>query len=184
MSCVSGGLENSRSSVIGLFRRDSAASAHFNSSCESSPCKERRNSSGGPNAVLVIEEGEGPDPLGVFQRSASTSSGPQPVAPATPKQWRLQQMRRGSMLELSGCVVDDDSGHSQNSAQATHVRRFYFVFLFSLSYLFLQNGARTALCRGLWFSCWEKHKWTDLCFVSYLWVGKRSVASLRRLMHE
>lgn len=96
--------------------------------------------------MIVIEEATAPDPLGVFQRAVSTSTGPQQTTPATPKQWRLQQMRRGSMLELSGCV-DDDSGHSQNSAQATHVRRFYFVFVFLCSLLYSSNSARSTLLR-------------------------------------
>lgn len=112
---IAGGLENSRSSVIGLFRRDSAASGHI-SSCESSPQKERRSSSG-PNAVILIEEGV-TDPLGVLQRQVTI---PPPQTPQTPNQRR--QIRRGSMLEITGCVDDT----SNSNTQTTHVRRFYFV---------------------------------------------------------
>ncbi|KAF2899863.1 hypothetical protein ILUMI_06325 [Ignelater luminosus] len=104
-----GGLENSRSSVIGLFRRDSAASGHI-SSCESSPQKERRSSSG-PNAVILIEEGV-TDPLGVLQRQVTI---PPTQTPQTPNQRR--QIRRGSMLEITGCVDDT----SNSNTQTTHI---------------------------------------------------------------
>nr|CAI5853582.1 unnamed protein product [Callosobruchus analis] len=116
-----GGLENPRSSVIGLFRRESvgseAAVAMGASSAESTPQRERRNSaSGAPpcgrNAVLVIEEtpaegatgggGRG-DPLGVLQKQMTIPPLPQP--PQTPGGRR--QPRRGSMLELSGSITHD-----------------------------------------------------------------------------
>lgn len=95
-----GGLENPRSSVIGLFRRESLGFDHFSSS-ESTPQKERRGSLG-RNAVLLIEEDT--DPLGVLQKVGTTPILPQP--PQTPGQ--RSQARRGSMLELSGCVDTDD----------------------------------------------------------------------------
>ncbi|XP_063919693.1 sodium/hydrogen exchanger 3 isoform X4 [Zophobas morio] len=95
-----GGLENPRSSVIGLFRRESLGSEHL-SSTESTPQKERRSSLG-RNAVLLIEDGES-DPLGVLQKTGTIPPLPQP--PQTPGQRR--QARRGSMLELSGCVNDE-----------------------------------------------------------------------------
>nr|CAH7763128.1 unnamed protein product [Callosobruchus chinensis] len=120
-----GGLENPRSSVIGLFRRESvgseAAVAMGGSSAESTPQRERRNSaSGAPgcgrNAVLVIEEtptegatgggGRG-DPLGVLQKQMTIPPLPQP--PQTPGGRR--QPRRGSMLELSGFVHDTFINH-------------------------------------------------------------------------
>lgn len=93
VSLCTGGIENPRSSVIGLFRRESTGSAHL-SSCDSSPRHERRGSAG-LNAVLLIEEGV-TDPLGVLQRPGAA------VQPVTPNQRR--QARRGSMLELSGSV--------------------------------------------------------------------------------
>ncbi|VEN49645.1 unnamed protein product [Callosobruchus maculatus] len=108
-----GGLENPRSSVIGLFRRESvgseAAVAVGGSSAESTPQRERRNSASGAgrNAVLVIEETPPPtdgasggrgDPLGVLQKQMTIPPLPQP--PQTPGGRR--QPRRGSMLELSG----------------------------------------------------------------------------------
>ncbi|KAK9753378.1 hypothetical protein QE152_g3433 [Popillia japonica] len=104
----SGGLDYPRSSVIGLFRRESTGSAQM-SSAESSPHKERRGSAG-MNAVLLIEEGT-TDPLGVLQKPGGAQSQPPTttVAPPTPSQRR--QARRGSMLELSGCV-DDTSNTS------------------------------------------------------------------------
>ncbi|KAK9753379.1 hypothetical protein QE152_g3433 [Popillia japonica] len=103
-----GGLDYPRSSVIGLFRRESTGSAQM-SSAESSPHKERRGSAG-MNAVLLIEEGT-TDPLGVLQKPGGAQSQPPTttVAPPTPSQRR--QARRGSMLELSGCV-DDTSNTS------------------------------------------------------------------------
>lgn len=99
-----GGLENPRSSVIGLFRRESFGSEHL-SSTESTPQKERRGSLG-RNAVLLIEDGES-DPLGVLQKTGTIPPLPQP--PQTPGQRR--QARRGSMLELSGCVNNDEVSH-------------------------------------------------------------------------
>ncbi|XP_063919692.1 sodium/hydrogen exchanger 3 isoform X3 [Zophobas morio] len=95
-----GGLENPRSSVIGLFRRESLGSEHL-SSTESTPQKERRSSLG-RNAVLLIEDGES-DPLGVLQKTGTIPPLPQP--PQTPGQRR--QARRGSMLELSGSITRD-----------------------------------------------------------------------------
>ncbi|KAH0811670.1 hypothetical protein GEV33_011121 [Tenebrio molitor] len=82
-----GGLENPRSSVIGLFRRESFGSEHL-SSTESTPQKERRGSLG-RNAVLLIEDGES-DPLGVLQKTGTIPPLPQP--PQTPGQRR--QARR------------------------------------------------------------------------------------------
>lgn len=90
--------------MIGLFRRESLGSDHL-SSCESTPQKERRGSLG-RNAVLLIEEGES-DPLGVLQKTGTIPPLPQP--PQTPGQRR--QARRGSMLELSGCVNNDEVSH-------------------------------------------------------------------------
>lgn len=107
-----GGLENNRSSVIGLFRRDSAASGHI-SSCESSPQKERRGSSG-PNAVILIEE-DVSDPLGVLTRQSTLPTTSQP--PLTPNSRR--QIRRGSMLEISGCVDDTSNNNTQTSHNNT-----------------------------------------------------------------
>ncbi|KRT83040.1 hypothetical protein AMK59_4031, partial [Oryctes borbonicus] len=98
-----GGLDYPRSSVIGLFRRESTGSGQM-SSAESSPHKERRGSLG-MNAVLLIEEGS-TDPLGVLPKPGLQS---QPsttmTAPQTPSQRR--QPRRGSMLELSGSITRD-----------------------------------------------------------------------------
>ncbi|VEN49648.1 unnamed protein product [Callosobruchus maculatus] len=117
-----GGLENPRSSVIGLFRRESvgseAAVAVGGSSAESTPQRERRNSASGAgrNAVLVIEETPPPtdgasggrgDPLGVLQKQMTIPPLPQP--PQTPGGRR--QPRRGSMLELSGFVHDTFINH-------------------------------------------------------------------------
>lgn len=81
--------------MIGLFRRESGGSGQISSN-ESSPQRERRGSAG-PNAVLLIEDGVS-DPLGVLQKPG----GAHPSAPQTPGQRR--QARRGSVLELSGCV--------------------------------------------------------------------------------
>lgn len=105
-----GGLENTRSSVIGLFRRDSAASGHISSN-ESSPQKERRSSTG-PNAVILIEE-DVSDPLGVLPRQSTVPTTSQ--APQTPNP--RKQVRRGSMLEITGCVDDT----SYNNTQTTHI---------------------------------------------------------------
>lgn len=102
---IPGGLENPRSSVIGLFRRESVGSEQHVSSSESTPQRERRGS-GGRNAVLLIEDGE-TDPLGVLQKQMSIPPLPQP--PQTPGQRR--QPRRGSMLELSGCVNESYINH-------------------------------------------------------------------------
>ncbi|XP_018572204.1 sodium/hydrogen exchanger 3 [Anoplophora glabripennis] len=96
-----GGLENPRSSVIGLFRRESLGSEQHASSSESTPQRERRGSAG-RNAVLLIEDGE-TDPLGVLQKQMSIPPLPQP--PQTPGQRRPP--RRGSMLELSGSISRD-----------------------------------------------------------------------------
>ncbi|KAF5303352.1 hypothetical protein FQR65_LT08265 [Abscondita terminalis] len=93
-----GGLENTRSSVIGLFRRDSAASGHISSN-ESSPQKERRSSTG-PNAVILIEE-DVSDPLGVLPRQSTVPTTSQ--APQTPNP--RKQVRRGSMLEITGSIT-------------------------------------------------------------------------------
>ncbi|XP_049819790.1 sodium/hydrogen exchanger 3 isoform X4 [Aethina tumida] len=119
-----GGLENPRSSVIGLFRRESLGSEPM-SSTESTPQRERRGSTGGSGgrsgaaAVILIEDGD-TDPLGVLQKQASTVSAPAapcgghssvatiptlPQPPQTPGQRR--QARRGSMLELSGSITRD-----------------------------------------------------------------------------
>lgn len=99
----SGCIENPRSSVIGLFRRESTSSTHM-SSCESSPGgghiahahpplaegfrsqsqpSERhhhhvtmhQSSLHGPSAVLLIEEGDA-DPLGVLQSNPSSNTVP------------------------------------------------------------------------------------------------------------
>lgn len=96
-----GGLENPRSSVIGLFRRESLGSDPVTSS-ESTPQKERRSSSGAslstiPGSTASRQEG---DPLGVLQKQLTIPPLPQP--PHTPGQRR--QARRGSMLELSGYI--------------------------------------------------------------------------------
>lgn len=80
------------------------------SSTDSSPQRERRGSAG-PNAVLLIEE-EVIDPLGVLQKPGGLP--PPPQTPQTPGQRR--QARRGSMLELSGCVVDDDDDRTSNTS--------------------------------------------------------------------
>lgn len=97
-----GCIENPRSSVIGLFRRESTSSTHM-SSCDSSPQHPEHHALPGPNAVLLIEEGV-TDPLGVLQRPGAT------VPPTTPNQRR--QARRGSMLELSGSVSQKESHNS------------------------------------------------------------------------
>lgn len=61
-------------------------------------------------AVLLIEETTA-DPLGALQKAAGAqqSQASATTAPQTPGQRR--QARRGSMLELSGCV-DDTSNTS------------------------------------------------------------------------
>lgn len=109
--------------MIGLFRRESSGSAHFSSS-ESSPQKEKRGSLG-PNAVLLFEEGTTADPLGVLQKSSAggqQQDGGSKTPQTTPAQRR--QARRGSMLELSGCVdeideleIDDDTTTSNTSTR-------------------------------------------------------------------
>ncbi|CAH0546992.1 unnamed protein product [Brassicogethes aeneus] len=99
-----GGLENPRSSVIGLFRRESIGSEPI-SSTDSTPQRERRGSVG-RNTVILIEDGADSDPLGVLQKQPTTSSIPTlPQPPQTPGQRR--QVRRGSMLELSGSITRD-----------------------------------------------------------------------------
>lgn len=113
---LSGGIENPRSSVIGLFRRESTGSGHISSN-DSSPQRERRGSAG-PNAVLLIEEEDASDPLGVLQKPGSIP--PPPQTPQTPGQRR--QARRGSMLELSGCVVDDDDHDDDDRTSNTSTR--------------------------------------------------------------
>ncbi|KAK9887130.1 hypothetical protein WA026_020576 [Henosepilachna vigintioctopunctata] len=100
-----GGIETHRSSVIGLFRRESISSDHYNSSNDSTPRKERRGSSGVHITTATLENDAEQDPLGVIQKTPSAHSStipslPQP--PQTPGQRR--QNRRGSVLELSGCV--------------------------------------------------------------------------------
>ncbi|XP_074035148.1 na[+]/H[+] hydrogen exchanger 2 [Leptinotarsa decemlineata] len=102
-----GGLENPRSSVIGLFRRESISSEP-SCSTESTPQKERRGSAG-RNAVIFIEDSHtDSDPLGVLHKQMSVPPLPQP--PQTPGQRR--QTRRGSMLELStGCVNESYINH-------------------------------------------------------------------------
>lgn len=100
-----GGIENPRSSVIGLFRRESTGSGQISSNDESSPQRDRRGSASGPNAVLLIEDGVS-DPLGVLQRPGAI-----PPPPQTPSGQR-RQARRGSMLELSGCVDDADTSNT------------------------------------------------------------------------
>ncbi|XP_017782247.1 PREDICTED: uncharacterized protein LOC108566708 [Nicrophorus vespilloides] len=74
------------------------------SSCESSPQRERRGSTG-PNAVLLIEEGGGGgaglDPLGAVPKLGAI-----PPPPQTPSGQR-RAPRRGSMLELSGSITRD-----------------------------------------------------------------------------
>ncbi|KAJ8922415.1 hypothetical protein NQ315_004361 [Exocentrus adspersus] len=95
-----GGLENPRSSVIGLFRRESIGFEAYASSSESTPQRERRGSTGRTATVLLLEDQRGTDPLGVLQKQMSVPPLPQP--PHTPEQRR--QPRRGSMLELSGSL--------------------------------------------------------------------------------
>lgn len=111
--CLSGGLDYPRSSVIGLFRRESTGSTLNVSSNDSSPQKERRGSASGSNAVLLIEQTI-EDPLGATQKPSSagqqiptlmTTAAPQPQTPS-----QRRQARRGSMLELSGFV--DDTGNT------------------------------------------------------------------------
>ncbi|XP_076264206.1 na[+]/H[+] hydrogen exchanger 2 isoform X10 [Rhynchophorus ferrugineus] len=107
-----GGLENPKTSVIGLFRRESMGSVSPTNSNDSTPMKERRSSLS-RISVLMIEEGDS-DPLGAMQKepvikmmtTAATpvTPGPIPPPPQTPGQRR--QTRRSSMLELSGCVSD------------------------------------------------------------------------------
>ncbi|XP_064215970.1 sodium/hydrogen exchanger 3 isoform X2 [Tribolium castaneum] len=113
-----GGLENPRSSVIGLFRRESLGSEHL-SSTESTPQKERRGSLG-RNAVLLIEEGES-DPLGVLHKTGTIPPLPQP--PQTPGQRR--QARRGSMLELSGSITRDTI--PEETFGTSHRRQSWFT---------------------------------------------------------
>lgn len=124
-----GCIENPRSSVIGLFRRESTSSTHM-SSCESSPgsghprnqkseeetqqqtsChvqhpqqySRQSSSSHGPSAVILIEEREA-DPLGVLQPPVPTSSAQ--ITPTTTSVLGTMSLprpttaRRGSMLEL------------------------------------------------------------------------------------
>ncbi|KAL3275632.1 hypothetical protein HHI36_020385 [Cryptolaemus montrouzieri] len=102
-----GGIENHRSSVIGLFRRESIGSDHFSSN-DSTPRRERRGSSGAHiTATMFIDESE-PDPLGAMQKPPAINSNtipPLPQPPQTPGQRR--QNRRGSMLELSGSITRD-----------------------------------------------------------------------------
>ncbi|XP_057652161.1 sodium/hydrogen exchanger 3 isoform X2 [Diorhabda carinulata] len=96
-----GGLENPRSSVIGLFRRESVGSEP-SCSAESTPHKERRNSSGRSTSLLVEETEKDSDPLGVLQKTFMPIS-PLPQPPA-----QRRQARRGSMMELNtGSVTRD-----------------------------------------------------------------------------
>ncbi|KAG5892223.1 hypothetical protein JTB14_034772 [Gonioctena quinquepunctata] len=98
-----GGLENPRSSVIGLFRRESLSSEP-SCSAESTPQRERRGSAG-RNTIIFIEENKPEsDPLGVLHKQMSVPPLPQP--PQTPGQRR--QARRGSMLELSSGSITRD----------------------------------------------------------------------------
>lgn len=121
--CSPGGIENPRSSVIGLFRRESTSSTHM-SSCESSPGRgsdgrDGRNGSQsqphhfGPSAVLLIEEST-TDPLGVLQ-APPTNPAQFPHQAATMP--RASSARRGSMLELpSGSVSNQtDQTPAHNS---------------------------------------------------------------------
>lgn len=104
-----GGLENpNKNTIFGLFHRESLGSEPTNSS-DSTPLKERRGSVSRTSVVLV-EEGES-DPLGAIPKENSLprqhslgGAPPIPPPPQTPGQRR--QARRGSMLELSGCVSD------------------------------------------------------------------------------
>ncbi|XP_060520651.1 sodium/hydrogen exchanger 3 isoform X2 [Cylas formicarius] len=106
-----GGLENPRSSVIGLFRRESIGSDPTNSA-ESTPQRERRGSLNRNISLLLVEDGES-DPLGALQKpqiaqqqlGSQQFPGPLPPPPHTPGQRR--QGRRGSMLELSGSITRD-----------------------------------------------------------------------------
>ncbi|XP_076264199.1 na[+]/H[+] hydrogen exchanger 2 isoform X4 [Rhynchophorus ferrugineus] len=108
-----GGLENPKTSVIGLFRRESMGSVSPTNSNDSTPMKERRSSLS-RISVLMIEEGDS-DPLGAMQKepvikmmtTAATpvTPGPIPPPPQTPGQRR--QTRRSSMLELSGSLTRD-----------------------------------------------------------------------------
>ncbi|CAG9761670.1 unnamed protein product [Ceutorhynchus assimilis] len=108
-----GGLENpNKNSIFGLFRRESLGSEPTNSN-ESTPLKERRGSNSRTSIVLVEESDS--DPLGVIQKEPhqlqkqnSCGAAPQippPPQPTTPGQRR--QVRRGSMLELSGSLTRD-----------------------------------------------------------------------------
>lgn len=86
--------------MIGLFRRESIGSDPLSS--ESTPQKERRNSSGTSVQSIPVPAGSRheTDPLGVLHKQITIPPLPQP--PHTPGQRR--QARRGSMLELSGYI--------------------------------------------------------------------------------
>ncbi|XP_044766576.1 sodium/hydrogen exchanger 3 isoform X4 [Coccinella septempunctata] len=108
-----GGIENHRSSVIGLFRRESVGSEHYSSN-DSTPKKERRESSGTYNTPTTSIDDRNPDPLGVVQKTLSANTiPPLPQPPQTPGQRR--QNRRGSMLELTGSIkqvtIPEESGN-------------------------------------------------------------------------
>ncbi|CAG9857170.1 unnamed protein product [Phyllotreta striolata] len=95
-----GGLENPRSSVIGLFRRESLGSEQ-SCSADSTPQKERRNSSGRSTSLLVDDVDKEPDPLGVAAKPAPLSPIPQPPG-------QRRQPRRGSMMDLNtGSITRD-----------------------------------------------------------------------------
>ncbi|XP_050499593.1 sodium/hydrogen exchanger 3 isoform X3 [Diabrotica virgifera virgifera] len=96
-----GGLENPRSSVIGLFRRESIGSEQ-SCSAESTPQKERRNSSGRSTSLLVDDSEKESDPLGVLQKPLM------PISPLPQPPGQRRQARRGSMMELnSGSITRD-----------------------------------------------------------------------------
>lgn len=105
-----GGLENpNKNTVFGLFRRESLGSDPTYSS-ESTPLKERRGSAS-RSSTVVMEEGES-DPLGAIQKDhvltkqLSLGAGPPQIPPPPQTPGQRRQARRGSMLELSGCVSD------------------------------------------------------------------------------
>ncbi|KAL1517186.1 hypothetical protein ABEB36_000983 [Hypothenemus hampei] len=114
-----GGLENSnKNTVFGLFRRESLGSDATNSN-ESTPLKERR----GSTSRVLLEEHES-DPLGaipnpretaLLQKQHSLGAAPPqlPPPPQTPGQ-RRHQIRRGSMLELSGSLTRNSIPEERN----------------------------------------------------------------------
>lgn len=118
--CSLGCIENPRSSVIGLFRRESTSSTHM-SSCESSPgrgteegrpsnqSQQTQSQHYGPSAVLVIEESSA-DPLGVLQAPPTNPTQPAHHSSATIP--RTTTARRGSMLEFSTGSVSNENDQS------------------------------------------------------------------------